>query len=466
MKATFRFNMIVIVLATLVLNSCGRRTPVTTNIKDEVTTVIFHEGPGEEYPETGQLTGGSNITVVDAAQYHMGWVRVSSYPEQVGYVPAEVLVDNGYLECLESIAPVKVNSISGINERVTNFFHSFFRSYIGSGISALIFSALILLAAVAIAIGIRFLDGNFRMPWIHYMLYLIVLVPAWGLCSLTERCMTYINLSDSISLSLLAAAAMILAIRGGIGIRQCGMTEGKYHKNANRQIGEFLLFPIWMIAICIVWNVSVTPLLKWVTFVRYSNDILLIIIALLAEAAVLFLILWTIWEKVVIPYCLRPVGIIPLHIMTLALCWAQFKLTYMWADENLFGAGGLIFIIASIGMAIYFLWKSLTRIEARRCRMCHNYHGEATGKIDLETKYETEEHRESCKKKDIDMSITKTRKISDTEKVFQDTIEVRNWKTEHTCPECGDKWFSFHSSRNVVDSKHVGWRWKEKIDNR
>ena len=98
--------------------------------------------------------------------------------------------------------------------------------------------------------------------------------------------------------------------------------------------------------------------------------------------------------------------------------------------------------------------------------MCHNYHGEETGKIDLETKYETEERRESCKKKDIDMSITKTRKISHTEKVFQDTIEVRNWKIEHTCPECGDKWFSFHSSRNVVDSKHVGWRWKEKIDNR
>ena len=89
--------------------------------------------------------------------------------------------------------------------------------------------------------------------------------------------------------------------------------------------------------------------------------------------------------------------------------------------------------------------------------MCHNYHGEATGKIDLETKYETEERRESCKKKDIDISITKTRKISDTEKVFQDTIFEKlfsKW-VNTACSDCvltmpSSEDMAFYASQGAV----------------
>ena len=43
---------------------------------------------------------------------------------------------------------------------------------------------------------------------------------------------------------MLSSAA--LTIFAGWGVRECGMEDGKYHKNFNRIIGQILQFPVWM----------------------------------------------------------------------------------------------------------------------------------------------------------------------------------------------------------------------------
>lgn len=339
-------------------------------------------------------------------------------------------------------------------------FRPLLESLAGHGWWALAYVGVAMLVIIGIICLIRFWDRDYRIPPIYYVLYAVSAVIIWIILSVhTYHENRYFLTVIRYSVVMVFA---VLAIFGGWGVRQCGMEDGKYHKNANRYVGQILLFPVWMLIIHLFWKVGIAPLIELSgNFEYHGGGFWRFVLGLFIAAFILFGLLMF-WMNIIIPFCLKTAGHWPLVIMTLALWWGFVRVAHNWAYANFNGLTYLL--ILCLGGCFLFgeMIEFLRILQEMRCPMCHNCNSRMVDLIDRglsyhkDTKWVAMSSDYHIKKKYADSYITDAKSLVEVTNVFH------NWQTEHQCPVCGNTWTLFHSEQVGSSSRDLGeHRWTE-----
>lgn len=374
-----------------------------------------------------------------------------------------ILQESGMNYSLESSEVYKDNKsvdATSFLESILGYPARMCKKIINWGWWAYLVVALALALAGGIVYYLRSYDSSFNEPWIHYVLYFLTILPSWGLYEVVLMYKYHTVFSDKVLLFLLALVPTILALHAGWGVRECGMYDGKYHKNANRQVGQFLQFPVWIMATLMFWYTFLLPLIECSedAFLYNGGGFLRFILGFVIVGAVVFVV-FMLWF-IVIRFFFKIAGNWPIYFMTIVLWWAMVKISFYWAYENFDGFAYFLMLVFGAVMLFGFLAGVLSELHSTRCPMCHNCDAEQTNMTDKGVSYST-----STGWRSMGSGGVSTRhygaEVSNAQKLVRTTVATHNWTTEHTCPECGCKWDISHSEevgRNEVELKR---RWTE-----
>lgn len=437
------------------------------------TDLNMRQGPGKNNPLVERILGGSTVKIVNLDTYDQGWVYVESAAGNTGYVARRYLMGN-YVEEFNSreLEPIVTEEPEDCEDTVSIEQSSFFAPFLNylarmckNLISLGWWAYLIVAIALALTGGIvyylRSYDSSYEEPWIHYLLYFLTILPTWGLFGIVLMYKYHPVFSDKILLFLFAMVPAVLSVHAGWGVRECGMYDEKYHKNANREVGQLLQFPVWMMITLMFWYTFLLPLIELSEDEFCYNGggfwrfVLGLLIVLAIVAAVMFL--WFIVVRVFF----RIAGNWPVRIMTLTLWWALVRIAFNWGYENFNGFGYLLILFFGGILLLGVIGGILGELQASRCPMCHNMDAEQTNLTDEGVSYSTSTGWQSMS----DSSISPRHygaEVSNAQKLVKTTVATHNWTTEHTCPECGCKWDISHSEEVGRDEEVLKHSWTER----
>lgn len=429
----------------------------------------LREGPSTNSSVIESLAGGSSVKVIDIETYNNGWVHILTPSGKTGYVSAYYLTGD-YVESFNSPVPESSNFqnlIEKILYKCSNFINSvenyceyIFRKILNYGYISLVILTLCIALSSLLIYCVRRLDSSFEIPWIHYVLYIIALLPMWGVFSISLMHEGSLSALSNILLLMMSMVVAIIIIHGGWGIRQCGMYNGKQYKNANRYIGQFLLFPIWIMLTIIFWNAALNPLIEWLTPVIYHDGGFWRFTLGLAIGTIIAYIILSFWSFILVPLVFKPAGNYSIYIMTIVLWWALVKIGYNWAYANF--NGFTYFLILVFGAISFYLTISviLGLIRESRCPMCHSCFAKQTNLTDQGVSKRVSTNWESMSDGSINPHHSGS-EISNARKLVRRITATHNWNTEHTCMNCGYKWNIQHSQEVGQRSQVLERRWDE-----
>ena len=460
------------------------------------TYLNLREGPGTEYRVLGKLYDGTKVAVLSLDTYASGWVKVLSPKGIVGYVSAKNLTGDyvaqfrtkysgtaaksgklaekasGVWGVICSKAAVLWEKIKIIYSKfsawcmvqlggLVEFCESLLLKAIGNGWGSLFLVALALVMSAGIVFGIRLLDESFEKPWIHYVLYFVTLLPTWVGFKLSTMFKSELTFLGNLLLLTMTLVPAVLTIHGGWGVRECGMYDGKYDKNFNREIGQLLQFPVWMMLTAVFWNTMLLPLIEFtdVYFTYQGGGFWRFVIGFVVSLAIVVGVLLA-WVFFIIPIVFKTAGNWVLYIMSIVLWWAMMKMGWHWAYANFNGLGFVCIVGWSALIFLGCLTTILGVLNEMRCPMCHNCGANETDRTDHGVSYSTSTSWQGASSSSISTRHSGA-EVSDARELVRTTIGTHNWTTEHTCPNCGCKWTIGHSEEVSRNSQVLERRWTE-----
>ena len=438
------------------------------------TNLNMRQGPGKNNLVVEKILGGSTVKIVNLDTYDQGWVCVESKAGNTGYVARRYLMGN-YVEEFNSrelvpIIPEKpdeedTDSVSVDQSSFFAPFINFLRRTFDNLISLGWWAAFLIVAAALALVGgiiyyIRSYDGYFEEPWIHYLLYFLTILPTWGMFEVVLMYIYNPDFSENILLFLFAMIPAILSVHAGWGVRQCGMYYGKYHKNANRKVGQLLQFPVWMMITLMFWYTVLLPLIELSEYFDYSDGgfwhfvLGLIIVGAIISAVMLA------WTLFFVRKFFRTAGNWPVYIMTIALWWALTRIAFNWAYANFNGFAYLLMLFFGAIVLIGIIGVTLLELRISRCPMCHNCDAEQTNLTDEGVSCSTSTAWESMGSRNI-RPRHRGAEVSNARRLVRTTVATHNWTTEHTCPVCGYNWDISHSEEVGRDKQVLKDSWDE-----
>ncbi len=314
--------------------------------------------------------------------------------------------------------------------------------------------------SVGIVIFVRYCDRSFRTPWIHYLLYLVTVLPTWAFHIISDTHQGHLTFSGCLLMLMITMVPGIITVHAGWGIRQCGMIKGKYNKNINQYIGQILLFPVSIMLMYVFWDTLLYPLIKWSdTFVYYGGGFWRFVIGLIIMN-IIFIGVFFIWAIYIIPHLLKTIGKYVLYIMSFTLWLGLVRIAYNWIYANFNGFGFIVVLFIYAIFAIIYLSALLSHINEQRCPMCHNCYADETGYRDEGISHSTSYHTEQMRSSDAEPTYYGG-KVVNAKRLMRTTTAYHNWSTEHTCPNCGCKWTISHSEQVGQSSKEIERRQTE-----
>ena len=439
------------------------------------TNLNMRQGPGKNNPLVERLLGGSKVTIVNLDKYDQGWVCVRSEAGNTGYVARRYLRGN-YVEQFNSRELEPVTSEEPYEEdrdsiilNQSSFFYPFMNGVVR--VCQSLFSLgwvgyLIVVVALALVAGIvyylRSYDSSFEEPWIHYVLYVLTILPTWGLFETVLMYKYHPVFSDKILLFLFALVPAILSVHAGWGVRECGMYYGKYHKNTNRRVGQILQFPVWMMITLMFWYTFLLPLIELSedAFYYSGGGFWLFIGGLIIGGAIIVAVL-LVWTLFFVRKFFKTAGNWPVRIMTIVLWWASARIAFNWAYENFNGFSYLLMLFFGALVLIGIISGVLSELHSSRCPMCHNCDAEQTNLTDEGVSYSTSTGWESMGSGGVSPRH-RGAEVSNARRLVRTTVATHDWTTEHTCPVCGCKWDISHSEEVGRNKQELRRSWTER----
>ena len=439
------------------------------------TNLNMRQGPGKNNPLVERLLGGSKVTIVNLDKYDQGWVCVRSEAGNTGYVARRYLRGN-YVEQFNSRELEPVTSEEPYEEErdsitlnQSSFFYPFMNGVVR--VCQSLFSLgwvgyLIVVVALALVAGIvyylRSYDSSFEEPWIHYVLYVLTILPTWGLFETVLMYKYHPVFSDKILLFLFALVPAILSVHAGWGVRECGMYYGKYHKNTNRRVGQILQFPVWMMITLMFWYTFLLPLIELSedAFYYSGGGFWLFIGGLIIGGAIIVAVL-LVWTLFFVRKFFKTAGNWPVRIMTIVLWWASARIAFNWAYENFNGFSYLLMLFFGALVLIGIIGGVLSELQSSRCPMCHNCDAEQTNLTDEGVSYSTSTGWESMGSGGVSPRH-RGAEVSNARRLVRTTVATHDWTTEHTCPVCGCKWDISHSEEVGRNKQELRRSWTER----
>ena len=438
------------------------------------TDLNMRQGPGKNNPLVERILGGSTVKIVNLDTYDQGWVYVESAAGNTGYVARRYLMGN-YVEEFNSreLEPIVTEEPEDCEDTVSIEQSSFlapFLNYLARMCKNLIslgwWAYLIVAIALALTGGIvyylRLYDSSYEEPWIHYLLYFLTILPTWGLFGIVLMYKYHPVFSDKILLFLFAMMPAVLSVHAGWGVRECGMYDEKYHKNANREVGQLLQFPVWMMITLMFWYTFLLPLIELSEdeFCYNGGGFWRFILGLIIIGAIIAAVLLA-WTLFFVRKFFKTAGNWPVRIMTLTLWWALTRIAFNWAYENFNGFGYLLVLFFGALVLIGIIGGVLSELHSSRCPMCHNCDAEQTNLTDEGVSYSTSTGWESMGSGNIRPNHYGA-EVSNAQRLVKTTVATHNWTTEHTCPACGCKWDISHSEEVGRDTQELRRSWTER----
>ena len=439
------------------------------------TNLNMRQGPGKNNPLVERLLGGSKVTIVNLDKYDQGWVCVRSEAGNTGYVARRYLRGN-YVEQFNSRELEPVTSEEPYEEdrdsitlNQSSFFYPFMNGVVR--VCQSLFSLgwvgyLIVVVALALVAGIvyylRSYDSSFEEPWIHYVLYVLTILPTWGLFETVLMYKYHPVFSDKILLFLFALVPAVLSVHAGWGVRECGMYYGKYHKNTNRRVGQILQFPVWMMITLMFWYTFLLPLIELSedAFYYSGGGFWLFIGGLIIGGAIIVAVL-LVWTLFFVRKFFKTAGNWPVRIMTIVLWWASARIAFNWAYENFNGFSYLLMLFFGALVLIGIISGVLSELHSSRCPMCHNCDAEQTNLTDEGVSYSTSTGWESMGSGGVSPRH-RGAEVSNARRLVRTTVATHDWTTEHTCPVCGCKWDISHSEEVGRNKQELRRSWTER----
>ena len=464
MKKAYKFLVLLIAMTIVSVNAFAAILKYQTE---------FRRGPGENYDITATVDKDRVINVLSPKVYdEQGncWICVQDFftMQRVGYVQIDkVEYDSFDFRSFEDASKFKT-----VYTKVSNFY-LVNTSYITYKLDTLYLKATaklkwwslallsVILALTALLIYlIHKYDKSYKKSWIHYILYLIAVIPTWALCEVSSIYVDNLDVLHSIALFLMAMIPAIVTINGGWGVRQCGMIDEKYPDNAHYVIGQIMQFPVWLWLIGMVWSIAVRPLLVWSeTFEYHGGGFWRFVIGLGVALCIMGVILLIGYIKFM-RHCLNKAGKYPICIMAIALWWAMIRIAYNWAYANFNGLGFILVVAFGGSVLSVIIIVTISQINATRCPYCHNCDGEETDCVDHGISYEHSTRWESISNSSIDPE-NRDAIVSDARRKLSITTAIHSWTTTHTCPNCGADWEIGHSEQVGSSSREIERRWTE-----
>jgi hypothetical protein len=322
-------------------------------------------------------------------------------------------------------------------------------------------SILLLLLSAGIIYGMRRLDKNYSYPWLYYILYFITMISTWGLFGMSLSSKASMTRYECILSFFIMLSSAALTIFAGWGVRECGMEDGKYHKNFNRIIGQILQFPVWMFVSIVFYCAFLDPIVDWSdTFVDHDGGFWRFILGLIIGVAIVAAVL-CVWVVYVMPYVLKTAGKWPIRIMTIILWWAMVLIGFNWAYANYDGLSYVILLV--VGGISFFICFAIAwyEIGTGRCTMCHSCDSREEKRIDHGLTTSTGTHWTSASEFDIQRKHTGS-KVSDVEKLVRTTTTRHHWTSIRVCSNCGKRWKINLSKEVDSKSEDLEYKWKER----
>lgn len=368
------------------------------------------------------------------------------------FANTEVVGTTAEMSSFESFAWLLVGGFQQLFYGITNL-----------GWLSIIVVLLLLGVSSAIIYGIRRFDKSYQKPWLYYILYFVALIPTFGMFLMALIGKATMTRYECVLSFLMLMVFAVLSIFGGWGIRECGMIDEKYHKNANRLIGQLLQFPVWMMVIIIFWIAALDPIVDWsATFVDQGGGFWRFVLGIILGSAIVIGILMA-WVMLVVPYALKTAGKWPIRIMMVVLWAAMLTVGFNWAYANFNNISFVLFLF--IGGVCFFvcLGTAWSQLQLMRCTMCHNCHSQEINRIDkgysegTSTYWTNADQSEVGKyKKHFGSEIKEARKLVKT------TTLYHNWNAIQQCPNCGKKWTIKYSDEVASHSEDIEYKWKER----
>ncbi|MBR5477572.1 MAG: SH3 domain-containing protein [Bacteroidaceae bacterium] len=439
------------------------------------TDLNMRQGPGKNNPLVERVLGGSTVKIVNLDTYDLGWVCVESAAGNTGYVARRYLMGNYVEEFnsreLEPVIPEETyeEDTADIFIDQSSFWASFLNylarvcnNLISLGWWAYLIVALALALVAGIVYYLRSYDPYFEEPWIHYVLYFLTILPTLGLCGVVLMYKYHPVFSDKILLFLFALVPAILSVHAGWGVRECGMYSGKYHKNANRDVGQLLQFPVWMMITLMFWYTFLLPLIELSEdeFCYNGGGFWRFVLGLIIVAVIISAVLLA-WTLFFVRKFFKTAGNWPVRIMTIVLWWALTRIAFNWAYENFNGFGYLLMLFFGAMVLLGIIGGVLSELHSSRCPMCHNCDAEQTNLTDEGVSYSTSTGWESMGSGNIRPRHSGA-EVSNAQRLVKTTVATHNWTTEHTCPACGCKWDISHSEEVGRDTQELKRSWTER----
>lgn len=473
MKNILNLLIAIILLFIVSPNAFAKNQQQTKDVYATIQSGInlnLRQGPGKSYSSLEILPGGSTVTIVNLNTYDQGWICVKSTSGNVGYLSTKYLVGN-YVEQFNAQKTI-INqkkehwqeSFSTFISCFLNFWGDIFLRISNMGWKGFIVVAILLALAYGIIYCIRSFDRSYKKPWIHYLFYFVTILPTWGFFQilLTYKVSTvyYMTLSDKILLFFVALIPAVLAVHAGWGIRECGMHDGKYLKNNNYYVGQFLQFPVWLLLISGFEYAFLTPLINYPEFTYCGGGFWRFILGLIIIVAIVIAVLF-LWLLIIIPIFFKIAGKWPLYIMTLTLWITMADIAYDWTYENFNGFGCFMAIFVGGLILITIIIAALVIIRETRCPMCHNCNGKQTNLTDEGISYSTSRSWRNMDDSKINPRYFNA-EVSNARRLVETTTATHNWNTEHTCPNCQYQWNISHSEVVGSSSREIKRRWDER----
>lgn len=438
------------------------------------TDLNMRQGPGKNNPLVERILEGSTVKIVNLDTYDQGWVYVESEAGNTGYVARKYLMGD-YVEQFNAreLEPVITEETyeedaDGISINQSSILAPFLNSLarmcnnlMSLGWWGFVIVAVALALVAGIVYYIRSYDGYFETPWIHYVLYFLTILPAWGLFGIVLMYKYHPVFQEKILLFLFALVPAILAVHAGWGVRECGMYYGKYHKNANRRVGQLLQFPVWIMITLMFWYTFLLPLIELSEDFSYNGGgFWRFVLGLIIVGAIIAAVLLA-WTLFFVRKFFKTAGNWPVSIMTVVLWWALVRIAFNWAYANFNGFGYLLMLFFGGMVLIGIIGGVLSELHSSRCPMCHNCDAEQTNLTDEGVSYSTSTGWESMGSSNIRARHSGA-EVSNAQRLVKTTVATHNWTTEHTCPVCGYKWDIDHSEEVGRKTEELKRSWTEK----
>lgn len=455
-----RFLMLLVMSFAISVTSIAKTQEVYATINSS-SSLNLREGPSANHPVIGKLAPESTVTVLNIDEYDDGWVFVMNSSGEKGYVSTKYLRGN-YLEKFSS-KDENISWFEKISLFFVRFFELIFRAIASLGWFAFFVFAIFLALSSGIIHVISRRDSNYSDCRIYYILYFASILPTMWLLIMSATNRSTMTRYECILSFMFFMVFALLSIFGGWGIRESGMIDGKYHKNANRYVGQILQFPAWFFVSLMFYITFLDPIVDWsATALNHDGGFWSFFLGIAIGFAILAGVL-LVWVEYVVPYVLKTAGIWPITMMTVILWFAMAKIAYNWAYANY---DGLVFCLLFFFGGCYFFMLLIIAcviLHQTRCPMCHNCNPVEDDRVDHGVR--TEESTGWTNILNTDENIKRkhaSAEVINAQKRVRTTTVYHDWTSIQMCPNCGKRWSIKHKDILNSESEDLEYKWTER----